>query len=71
MNDELYEADELSELIDQVILHGAETIGVESSLDEETVALVNDLRAMAQVTPMREGFAWELEERLEVTSKSF
>jgi hypothetical protein len=63
MNDERYEADELSELIDRVVLHGAETIENESSLDEETVALVNDLQAMAQATPMREGFARELEER--------
>ena len=63
MNDELYEADELSDLIDQVVLHGAETIGVESSLDEETVALIRELRATAQATPMREGFDRELEER--------
>jgi len=64
MKDELYEADELSELIDRVVLHSAETIGGESSLDGETVALVSDLRAMAQATPMREGFAHELEKRL-------
>jgi hypothetical protein len=63
MNDKRHEANELSELIDRVVLHGAENLGVESSLDEETVALVNDLRAMAQATPMREGFARELEER--------
>ncbi len=64
MNDERYEADELSELIDRVVLHGAEAIGVESSLDEETVALASDLRAMAGATPMREGFARGLEKRL-------
>ena len=63
MNDKHYEADELSELIDRVVLHGAEAIGVESSLDEETVVLVSDLRAVAQATPMREGFARELEQR--------
>ena len=63
MNDERYEADELSELIDQVVLYGTEAIRVESSLDEETVALVSDLRAMSQATPMREGFNRELEER--------
>jgi len=63
MNDEHYEADELSELIDRVVFHGAEAIGVESSLDEETVVLVSDLRAVAQATPMREGFARELEQR--------
>ena len=64
MNDERYEADELSELIDRVVLHGAEAIGVESSLDEETVVLVSDLRAIARATPMREGFARELQKRL-------
>lgn len=64
MKDERYEADELSELIDQVVLHGAKTIGVESSLDKEMIALASDLRAMARATPMREGFARELEERL-------
>lgn len=63
MKDERYEANELSELIDRVVLHGTEAIGVESSLDEEMIALVNDLRAMAQATPMREGFACELKER--------
>jgi len=63
MNNERYEANELSELIDRVVLHGAEAIGVESSVDEETVPLVNDLRAMAQATPMQEGFARELQER--------
>lgn len=63
MKDERYEADELSELIDQVVLHGAKTIGVESSLDKEMIALASDLRAMARATPMREGFARELEER--------
>jgi hypothetical protein len=66
MKDERYEANELSELIDRVVLYNAEAIGGESSLDEETFALVSDLRAMAQATPMREGFAWELEERLGV-----
>jgi hypothetical protein len=64
MRDERYEADELSELIDRVVLRDAETIGVESSLDGETVALVSDLQAMAQATPMRGGFVQELEERL-------
>ncbi len=64
MRDERHEADELSELIDRVVLHGAEAIGVESSLDEETLALVSDLRTMARATPMREGFARDLEERL-------
>ncbi len=64
MNDEHDEADELSELIDRVVLHAAETIGGEASLDGETVTLVNDLQAMAQATPMWEGFAQELEERL-------
>jgi len=63
MNNERYEANELSELIDRVVLHDAKTIGVESSLDEETAALVNDLQAIALATPMREGFARELEER--------
>lgn len=63
MKDERYEANKLSELIDRVVLHGTEAIGVESSLDEEMVALVNDLQTMAQATPMREGFARELEER--------
>ena len=63
MNDEHHEADELSEPIDRMVLYGAETIGVESSLDEETAALVNDLRAMAQDISMREGFAQELEKR--------
>ena len=64
MNDERYEADELSELIDRMVLHGAEAVEGESSLDEETVALASDLRAIARATPMREGFASELEERL-------
>ena len=63
MNDELYEADELSALIDRMVLHGAEAIGVKSSLDKEMIALASDLRAMAGATPMREGFARELEER--------
>jgi len=65
MKDERYEANELSELIDRVVLHSTETIGGKSSLDEETVALVSDLRAMARAIPMREGFARELEKRLE------
>ena len=64
MNDERYEADELSELIDRMVLHGAEAIGVKSSLDKEMIALASDLRAMAGATPMREGFARGLEKRL-------
>ena len=63
MKDERHEADEFSELIDRVVLHGAEAVGIESSLDEETIALASDLRAMAQATPMREGFTRDLEER--------
>jgi|GEM_PF-3507147 len=64
MDDERHEANELSELIDRVVLHSAETIGGKSNLNEETVALVSDLQAMAQAIPMREGFARELEGRL-------
>ena len=64
MKDERREADELNELIDRVVLHGAEAIGVESSLDKEMIALASDLQAMARATPMREGFVRELEKRL-------
>ncbi|MGA9347679.1 MAG: hypothetical protein WBW48_02590 [Anaerolineae bacterium] len=65
MKDERYEASELSELIDRVVLEGAEAAAGEASFSEETIALVNDLQTIAQATPMREGFAHELEGRLE------